>query len=194
MWSSPETQRIDDYCKKELIECLQNFAKNLGFKSVFVGTNFSDLGGHLPGLKAIKEGKNVFTPWVENEFTKEDIRTLAKNLGLSIYNKPELACLASRISFGEQITEEKLNRVERAELLLKKTFSIRQLRVRDHNGLARIEVGRDERYVLYSRDVEIMDKLAEELKRLGFKYVTLDLEGYKRGSMLAAIEMSENKP
>jgi uncharacterized protein len=99
--------------------------------------------------------------------------------------------LASRLPFGEQITEERLHRVGRAELLIKKISGVRQLRVRDHNGLARIEVGKDERALFFN--VGIIDKIAEELKRLGFKFVTLDLEGYRTGSMLTAIETKEDK-
>jgi uncharacterized protein len=180
------------YCKKELLECLQDFAQRLGFKAIFEGTNFSDLSGHRPGFKAIKERKNVFSPWAENEFTKEEIRTLARKLGLSVHDKPALACLASRIPFGERITEEKLNRVGRAEQLIKKISGVRQLRVRDHQGLARIEVGKDERSLLFN--LRIMDKIAEELKKLGFKFVALDLEGYRAGSMLAVMETKGDGP
>jgi uncharacterized protein len=97
-----------------------------------------------------------------------------------------LACLASRIPFGERITREKLDRIGRAERLIKEISGVKQLRVRDHNGLARIEVGRDERSLLFN--VETMDKIAEELKKIGFIYVALDLEGYRTGSMLAAME------
>jgi len=178
------------YCKKELLDCLQDFAHRLGFKAIFEGTNFSDLGGHRPGFKAIMERENVFSPWAENEFTKEEIRALAQKLRLSVHDKPALACLASRIPFGERITKERLNRVGRAEQLIKKIGGVRQLRVRDHNGLARIEVGRDERSMLFN--VGIMDRIAEELKQLGFKFVTMDLEGYKTGSMLVTIETSGN--
>jgi len=173
------------YCKRELLDTLQKFAQKLGFKSVFEGTNFSDLGGHRPGFNAVKEKKNVFSPWAENKFTKEEIRTLAQKLGLSIHDKPALACLASRIPFGEPITKEKLNRVGKAEQIIKKISGVRQLRVRDHQGLARIEVGRDERKLLFN--VEVLNKIAAELKQLGFKFVTLDLEGYRTGSMLATI-------
>jgi len=176
------------YCKKELLDCLQDLAQRLRFKAIFEGTNFSDLSGHRPGFKAIKERENVFSPWAENEFTKEEIRTLAQRFGLSVHDKPPLACLASRIPFGERITQERLNRVERAEQLIKKISGVRQLRVRDHNGLARIEVGRDERNLLFN--VGTMDKIAEELKQLGFKFVTMDLEGYRTGSMTATIKIS----
>jgi uncharacterized protein len=178
------------YCKKELIDCLHGFAQKLGFKAIFEGTNFSDLNGHRPGFKAIKERKNVFSPWAENEFTKEEIRALSQKLGLSVHDKPALACLASRIPFSEQITEEKLNRIAKAEQIVKKHSGARQLRVRDHNGLARIEVGKDERNVFFN--TKTMDDIAEELKQLGFKFVTLDLEGYRTGSMLATIKNNEN--
>jgi uncharacterized protein len=180
------------FCKKELLECLQDFAQKVGFKAVFEGTNLSDLGGHRPGFKAVQEMKNVFSPWAETGFTKEEIRALARKFGLAIHDKPALACLASRIPFGEQITEERLKRVGEAERIVRKISGVRQLRVRDHNGLARIEVGKDERVLLFK--VGIIDKIAEELKRLGFKFVTLDLEGYRTGSMLAAIETKEDEP
>jgi uncharacterized protein len=179
------------YCKKELLNRLRGFADDLGFEAIFEGTNFSDLSGHRPGFKAIRERKNVFSPWAENEFRKEEIRALAQKLGLSVHNKPPLACLASRIPFGEQITKEKLDRVGKAEQLIKKISGVKQLRVRDHNGLARIEVGRDERNLLFT--VEVIDKIAGELKQLDFKFVTLDLEGYRTGSMLLDLERKGEK-
>lgn len=180
------------YCKKQLLDRLQDFADTLGFRAIFEGTNFSDLGGHRPGFKAVKERKNVFSPWAENEFTKEEVRTLSKKLGLSVYDKPASACLASRIPFGEQITKERLDRIGRAEQLIKKICGARQLRVRDHNGLARIEVGRNERNLLFN--VEIIGEITQGLKQLGFKFVTMDLEGYRPGSMLVTIETSEDEP
>jgi len=174
------------YCKKELLDCLIDLAENLGFDAIFEGTNFSDLGGHRPGFKAVKEGRNVYSPWAENQFTKEEIRTLSRRLRLSVHDKPALACLASRIPFGERITEERLERVGRAEQIVKKISGVKQIRVRDHNVLARIEVGKDERELLF--DVRIMNAISDELKKLGFKFVTMDLEGYRTGSMLDAIK------
>jgi uncharacterized protein len=171
------------YCKKELLNKLQKFALELNVKAIFEGTNFSDLSGHRPGFRAIKEIENVFSPWVENEFTKEEIRALARKIGLSVHDKPAMACLASRIPFGERITEERLNRIWKAEQFIKKTVGVKQLRVRDHNGLARIEVGKDERNLLFN--LEVLDEIANELKKMGFKFVTLDLEGYRTGSMLS---------
>ena len=173
------------YCKSELLNSLQKVADKLGFKTIFEGTNFSDLSGHRPGFRAVLERDNVYSPWVENGFTKEDIRLLAKRFGLSIHDKPPLACLASRIPFGERITAKRLNRIGRAEEIIKRICGVRQLRVRDHNGLARIEVGKDEMKLLL--DIKLINQITTKLKSLGFKYVTLDLEGYRTGSMLLTL-------
>jgi uncharacterized protein len=177
------------YCKKELLKSLKSLAEELGFKAVFEGTNYSDLDGHRPGFKAVKEMENVYSPWAENGFTKEEIQTIARRIGLSVSDKPPLACLASRIPFGEKITLEKLNRIGKAENIIRKITQAKQLRVRDHNGLARIEVGRDERQIFFN--TKIMDIIAKELIELGFKYVTLDLEGYRSGSMLLTLETAQ---
>lgn len=177
------------YCKKALLLRLRRIANEEGFKAVFEGTNFSDLTGHRPGFRAVEETEHVYSPWVEARFTKEEIRAIAKKMGLSVQNKPPLACLASRIPFYERITAEKLVRIGKAEHVIRRITGAKRLRVRDHNGLARIEVGRDERTLFSNMDV--LDRIAGELKRLGFKYVTLDLEGYRAGSMLAALEEQE---
>lgn len=177
------------YCKKELLKRLKKVANDLGFKAVFEGTNFSDLTGHRPGFKVVKEMENVYSPWVDTRFTKEEIRAIARKIGLSVQNKPPLACLASRIPYNERITAEKLERIGKAEQIVKKITGVQQLRVRDHNGLARIEVGRDERKLFCN--VEILDRILADLKRIGFKYVTLDLEGYRTGSMLLTLETAE---
>jgi uncharacterized protein len=174
------------FCKKELLQKLVAFAKDHNLSAVFEGTNFSDLSDHRPGFRAVQEVEGVYSPWVVCKFSKEEIRQVAKNLGLNIYDKPSLACLASRIPYNEAITAEKLQRIERAEAVIKEIISVKQLRVRDHNGLARIEVGRDERSLFFNGDV--IDIIAAKLKRLGFKYVTFDLEGYQSGSMLKTIE------
>ena len=174
------------YCKRELLTTLKAVAEDLGFRVVFEGTNLSDLSGHRPGFKAVEELEEVYSPWVEAGFTKDEIRILSNRLGLSVHDKPPLACLASRIPFGERITKERLVRVGEAERIIKRMVKVRQLRVRDHNGLARIEVGRDERKLLFNP--ELMDKIAEELKKLGFKYVTMDLEGYRSGSLLSTLQ------
>ena len=108
------------YCKKELLASPTRRSQNeLGFKAVFEGTNFTDLNDHRPGFKAVQEAKNVYSPWMINEFSKDEIRQVAKTMGLSVHDKPALACLASRIPFNEKITAEKLNRIDRAEQAVK---------------------------------------------------------------------------
>ncbi|HVP16943.1 MAG TPA: ATP-dependent sacrificial sulfur transferase LarE [candidate division Zixibacteria bacterium] len=174
------------YCKKELLQHLQRIAGKLGYRAVFEGTNFSDLGEHRPGFEAVKEMKSVYSPWVETEFTKTEIRTLSKKLGLSVYDRLAQPCLATRIPYHERITKEKLTRVAEAEKVIKEITGVNQLRVRDHNGLARIEVGKEERKLFFK--VEYLDKIADSLTKLGFKYATFDLEGYRSGSMLKTLD------
>lgn len=170
------------YCKKELLTKLLEVAAKLGFEAVFEGTNFSDLKEHRPGFQAVKELENVYSPWCENEFTKEEIRGVAKELGLTVHNKLPQPCLATRVPYHEKITRERLLRIGKAEQVIKEIAHVKQIRVRDHNGLARIEVGKDERKLLC--DVHIFDAINGKLKQLGFKYVTIDLEGYRSGSLL----------
>jgi uncharacterized protein len=177
------------FCKKELLQTLVSFANERGFQTVFEGTNLSDLKDHRPGFKAVQEVKDVYSPWMINGFTKGEIRQVAKQMGLSVHDKPALACLASRIPFNVQITSEKLRRVDRAEQMVKALTGVRQIRVRDHNGLARIEVAKAER-VLFC-NMNVLDKVYEALKDLGFKYVTFDLEGYRSGSMLKTLDTSD---
>jgi pyridinium-3,5-biscarboxylic acid mononucleotide sulfurtransferase len=174
------------YCKKELLQNLVAFALAFGFKVVFEGTNASDLGEHRPGFKAVEETKDVYSPWKSIGFTKSEVRQVAKQLELSIADKPALACLASRIPYNQQITAEKLQRIEEAERAIRTIVAVKQLRVRDHNELARIEVGRDERALFC--DITILDKVFSALNGLGFKYVTFDLDGYQSGSMLKTLE------
>ena len=173
------------YCKKELLKRLQEVANELGFKAVFEGTNFSDLNGHRPGFKAVQEMENVYSPWAATRFTKKEIRAIAQELGLSVTDKPANACLASRIPYHESITAEKLMRISKAEQLIRKLTGATQVRVRDHNGLARIEVTKDERKLFCSD--EVLDEIVKNLKSAGFKYVTIDIEGYRTGSMLLTL-------
>ncbi len=174
------------YCKTELLQSLVNFAHEMGFKAVFEGTNFTDLNDHRPGFKAVQEAESVYSPWMINKFSKDEIRQVAKTMGLSVHDKPALACLASRIPFNERITAEKLSRIDKAEQAVKAITGVKQIRVRDHNGLARIEVGKAERNLLCN--VDVLDKVAEDLTKLGFKYVTFDLEGFRSGSMLKTLK------
>ncbi len=170
------------FCKKELLLKLTKFALEHGFGAVFDGTNFSDLGEHRPGFKAIQEVENVYTPWVFCKFSKEEIRAVAKQMKLNVHDKAASPCLASRIPFNERITLKKLERIEKAEAAIRRITNVKQLRVRDHGDLARIEVNEAERKQFF--DIDILDMVAIELKKLGFVYVTFDLEGYRSGSML----------
>ncbi|MCL1977287.1 MAG: ATP-dependent sacrificial sulfur transferase LarE [Candidatus Bathyarchaeota archaeon] len=174
------------YCKKELLTSIKHLASQLGLKAVFEGTNYSDLNDHRPGFKAVQEITDVYSPWVTNKFSKDEIRQLAKQLGLSVHNKPALACLASRISFNQKITQENLTRIDHAEQVIKEISDVKQVRVRDHDGLARIEVPKTEFPLLCK--LVVWDQIADALSKLGFKYVTLDLQGYKLGSMLKTLK------
>lgn len=179
------------FCKRKMLGVLKRVAGELGLGVVFEGTSSSDLGVHRPGWRAVAE-EGVYSPWVEAGFTKEEVRRLAKMLGLSVHDKPSMACLASRIPFNERITAERLVRIGRAEAAVRRIAGVRQVRVRDHDGLARIEVERDE--VKRFLDAEVTRKVVEELKTLGFKYVTLDLEGYREGGMLPTLGEKGEQP
>jgi uncharacterized protein len=175
------------YCKKELLTGLKYLAGQLGIKVIFEGTNYSDLDSHRLGFKAVQETSDVFSPWVANKFSKAEIRQLAKQFGLSVYDKPALACLASRIPFNQKITQEKLVRIECAEQAVKAISGVNQVRVRDHDGLARIEVPKTE-FSLFLSNIVVWDQISDALLKLGFKYVTLDLQGYLSGSMLKTLK------
>jgi len=168
------------YCKKAMIRLLKGVAERVGAKVVVDGTNSEDLGGHRPGYLALQE-EGVRSPLAELGFTKSDTRRVAKLLGLPNWDKPPMACLATRIPYGQRITLERLKRIEAAEEAVRALTGARQVRVRDHGDIARIEVGRGERRLLFSE--EAMDEVARRLKQLGWRYVALDLEGYRSGSM-----------
>jgi pyridinium-3,5-biscarboxylic acid mononucleotide sulfurtransferase len=180
------------FCKTELLQQLKKRANELGFSVVFEGTNFSDLADHRPGYEAVKEQPNVYSPWVEAQFTKADIRSLAKKLGLSAHDRLPQPCLATRIPYHQKITREKLQRIAAAEKTIRGLTGAKVLRVRDHEGLARIEVAREERSLFFR--VECLDEIAAALQKLGFKYVAFDLEGYKSGNMLKALETPDRNP
>ena len=165
------------YCKKGLFENLYPIMVEKGYHNLTFGLIKDDLGEHRPGVKAAIEN-NVRGPLAEADLTKEDIRVRSKELGLDTWDKPSLACLSSRIAYGEEITIEKLRKVDDAEQYIK-SFGIKQVRVRVHKEIARIEVSPADIQHLIKYNVQV----SEELKRIGFKYVALDLTGYKSGSM-----------
>jgi len=147
------------------------------------GSNMDDLGDYRPGLRAAKE-LSIKSPLREAGLSKADIRSLAKAMGLPIWNKPASACLASRLPYGEEITEEKLHRIEHAEQFLIE-HGFLQERVRVHGNLARIEVSQENIAALATE--EMRHAVCQEFRRLGFTFVTLDLEGYRTGSMNATL-------
>lgn len=164
-------------CKKASARVLKNVAAEKGITCIADGVNLSDCTDYRPGIMASNE-EGIWHPFVEAGISKEDIRKLAKRMGLSFWDKPSSACLASRIPYGDQITCAKLVMVEKAEDYLN-SLGIRQVRVRVHGIVARIEVPEEEMgKVLLSRD-----RIAKELKAAGFKYIALDLQGFRSGSM-----------
>jgi len=167
------------WCKTAVFKKLWEITKSEGLGNLLDGTNLDDLDDYRPGLKALAE-LQVKSPLQEAGFTKEDIRQVSKELGLPTWEKPSLACLASRIPYDQPITTEKLGRVEKAEAFLLKK-GIKQLRVRDHQEIARVEVSPEERDKFFS--LVMLDEVSQYLKDLGFRYVTLDMEGYRTGKL-----------
>lgn len=166
------------FCKRHLMQALIGLADERGFRYVVEGTNASDLEGHRPGHAASKELERVVTPLIETGFTKGEVRAAAAELGISTALKPAAACLASRVPKGVAVTEELLGRIDRAEDLLH-SMGVSQVRVRHHGETARIEVdGTDMEAVLGRRD-----EIVRALEELGWRYVSLDLRGYRTGSL-----------
>jgi len=178
-------------CKRTLFSRLLDEARARGLVALLEGTNADDLSDDRPGLRAIRE-LGVRSPLAEAGLTKEEIRTLSRRLGLRTWDKPAYACLLSRLPCGEEAHPGRLRRIELAERYLM-TQGFRAVRVRDHGELARIEVDPDARARLTAGSTAA--RIAAELKRLGYGYVCLDLEGYRSGSMNAQSARSgERKP
>ena len=166
-------------CKREIFSTILETAKKHNISHVLDGSNVDDSGDYRPGLRALQE-LSIKSPLRDYGFTKAEIRELSHDLGLPTWEKPSYACLASRFVYGEKITPEKLGMVERAEEFLQ-ALGFRQMRVRLHGTIARLEILPDE----FARIVqdEIRTRVYDALKGLGFSYVTLDLKGYRTGSM-----------
>ena len=170
------------YCKSDLFSRLTAVAKERGYSAVVCGANTDDQGDFRPGLRAGEE-LGVRNPLLEAGLTKDDIRTASRAMGLPTWDKPAMACLASRVPYGQPVTAEKLHRIEQAEYVLKDHGFV-QCRVRDHDTLARIEVPPQE----FDKIMPLRDKIIEALKSLGYAYVTLDLQGFRSGSMNEVID------
>ena len=192
-----ETAELDDpeyvrnaadrcfHCKDELFTVMERLREAEGFDAVAYGMNQDDRGDFRPGQRAANE-HGVVAPLVDAGLTKAEVRELAKEAGLRVWDKPASACLSSRIEYGRPVTREALEQVEQAEELLR-LLGFRVFRVRHHGEIARIEVAREEMPLLFAN----LERVNRELKAVGFKFVTVDLEGYRSGSMNAVLPLSE---
>lgn len=184
------------YCKSETFSLAAEFAAREGFVAIVDGTNADDVGDHRPGRQAAREN-GVRSPLLEAGLTKAEIRALSKQSGLPNWDKPALACLSSRVPYGTPISIEMLSRIERAESVVR-AMGVRQLRVRHHSSsqdgqggdLARIEVEPADFQRLLAR----REELVAALKTLGYTYVTLDLAGFRSGSMNEVIKKRDSRP
>ena len=173
------------HCRSMRLSAMYDEARRLDIDIVCDGTNASDPGeGHRPGLRAVEE-LDAYSPLLEHDISKDEVRDIAHEYDLSVADKPSMACLSSRIPTGLEVTEDRLSRVEKAERLLR-TWGFEQFRVRDHDGLARIEVGEDELDV--ALDPDFVRAARDHIADLGFDHVTLDLHGYQTGSVSPATD------
>jgi uncharacterized protein len=168
------------YCKNELFSKLKEIAEAEGIRWIADGTNADDVKDFRPGLRAVKEN-NIRSPLLEAGLTKNEIRELSRLLGLPTWDKPSFACLSSRFPYGMPIDREKLKKIDKAESFLRKLgLKVFRVRLIDENTV-RIETGKEEFKKFFEDDFRV--KVVNELKNLGFIYITLDLEGYRTGSM-----------
>ena len=167
------------FCKDELYGKLSALAAKEEIRHIFDGTNYDDIGDHRPGRQAAQE-KNVKSPLVEVCLTKNEIRELSKQQNLPTWDNPASPCLASRIAYGVPVTIERLSKVERGEAVLRKS-GFREFRVRVHEELVRLEIAPVE--LVKALNIETAEHLANEFKKIGFRYITLDLEGFRSGAM-----------
>ena len=174
------------YCKKELFKRLNRIKEESGFSYVLDASNTDDARDYRPGSRAKKE-LGVRSPLMEAGFSKDDVRKFSRKLKLKTADLPSMACLASRFPYGEEINKEALRRIEAAEDFIKRQ-RVSQVRVRCHGNIARVEVGKEDikRFV----NKKFCDKITERLKQLGFNYVTLDLEGYRTGSLNEVLSLA----
>jgi len=158
---------------------LNNIAREHNLNYVLEGSNYDDLTDYRPGMEAVHE-LGARSPLQEAHLTKNDIRSLSKQMNLPTWNKPSFACLASRIPYGKKITKKKLTMIEKAEEFLR-NLGIEQLRVRHHGTIARIEVTPEDMPIFLQPDLR--EKIIDRFRKLGYTYITLDLQGYRTGSM-----------
>jgi uncharacterized protein len=181
------------HCKDELFTVMEAYCRRHGFDAIAYGVNVDDQGDYRPGQEAARL-HHVAAPLLDAGMTKEDIRQLASRAGLRIWNKPASACLSSRIEYGRPVTREALSAVEQGEDALRQ-LGFRQVRVRHHGEIVRLEIAREE--LPRAMTPEMAAEFSRIFKALGFSYVTLDLEGFRSGSMnavLPAQSLLRNKP
>lgn len=171
-------------CKKGIFREIIKIAKKLGIKYIADGSNVDDLEDYRPGTAALEE-LGIASPLREAGLTKAEIRTLSREMGLTTWDRPAAACLASRIPYGHIISRDKLKMIEKGEKYLLK-LGFKQVRVRHHGDMARIEVADEERELFFNK--ELMDKAYCVFKDIGFKYTALDLRGYRTGSLNETVE------
>ena len=177
------------HCKKRRFSLLKEIAAERGFKVVADATNLDDFNDYRPGLKAIQE-LGIRSPLSEAGLGKEEIRQLSRQLGLSSWNKPSFACLASRVPYGNEITAAKLEQIDEGEIYLRSLGICQQVRVRHHDTLARLEV--DQQFISRFMEEDIRNRIAVFFKKLGYQFVALDIEGYAMGSLNREILPKEN--
>jgi uncharacterized protein len=168
------------HCRQELGSHLMKVANERNIKVIVDGTNLDDLNEYRPGIQALKQF-GVKSPLVENNISKNEVREMAKSAELSVYDKPSNSCLASRIPWGQQITAERLTRIEYGETIIKQITKVSQVRVRDLNGIAKIEVEKEKLSILNENTV--FDEISKKLKLIGFSDVIIDPQGYKPGKL-----------
>jgi uncharacterized protein len=187
----PEYVRNDSarcfHCKDELFTVMRDFGVTRGFETIAYGVNVDDKSDFRPGQVAASQHR-VATPLLDARLTKEDVRTLAREAGLRIWDKPASACLSSRIEYGRPVTTAALSAIEQGEEALRQ-LGFRQFRVRHHGEIARIEIARDE--LPRALSLEMAADFTRIFKSLGFKFVTLDLEGFRSGSLNALLPASQ---
>jgi uncharacterized protein len=167
------------FCKHELYTKLQNMAMQRGFRYVVDGNNLDDTGDYRPGRQAGRE-LQIRSPLIEAELNKAEIRELSHLQGLPTWDQPASACLSSRIPYGSPVTAEKLRMIDQGEELMR-AFGFSQTRVRHHGEIARIEIAREE--MPKALTLEIFERLSREFKRIGFRFVAIDVDGYRTGAL-----------
>lgn len=167
------------FCKHELYTKLQQMAESRGIRYVIDGNNLDDMGDYRPGRQAGRE-LEIRSPLIEAGLNKEEIRKLSRLQGLPTWDQPASACLSSRIPYGSRVTVEKLRMIERGEEIMR-ALGFSQSRVRHHDEVARIEISREE--LPKALNVEMFDRIGGELKKLGFRFVAVDVEGYRSGAL-----------